>query len=125
MGTVMMDNNFKKLRSLVPILIMNTMAAKEHVLEVERQILLIKEQRREILNTLPLKKMPQVILIELIYHAVLWLNAFPTKTGLLAILLHCKIVYKHKLDFAKHYKAQFGTYCKAHKEPVLPNTMVT
>jgi hypothetical protein len=35
------------------------------------------------------------------------------------------IVYRHKLDFAKHCKAQFGTYCKAHDKPVPTNTMVT
>jgi hypothetical protein len=69
--------------------------------------------------------MPQVILIELIYHVVLWLNAFPTKTGMSAMLLPREIVYRHKLDFAKHCKAQFGTYCKAHNDPVLTNMMVT
>jgi hypothetical protein len=49
--------------------------------EVERHIRLIKERGRGILNTLPFKKMPQVILIKLIYHVVLWLNAYPTKSG--------------------------------------------
>jgi hypothetical protein len=34
-------------------------------------------------------------------------------------------VYRHKLDFAKHCKAYFGMYCKAHDEPVLTNMMVT
>ncbi len=34
-GTVLMDNKFKKLRNLVPVLAVNTTAAKEHVPEVE------------------------------------------------------------------------------------------
>jgi hypothetical protein len=34
-GNVPMDNEFKKLRNLVPILIVNTTAAKDHVPEVE------------------------------------------------------------------------------------------
>ncbi len=38
MGTVLMDNEFEKLRNLVPILVINTTAAKEHVPEVERKI---------------------------------------------------------------------------------------
>jgi hypothetical protein len=69
--------------------------------------------------------MPQIILIGLIYHIVLWLNAFPTKSGVSKMLSPCKIIYRHKLDFAKHCKAQFGTYCKAHDEPTPTNTMVT
>jgi hypothetical protein len=69
-----MDNKFEKLPNLVPILTINTMAAKEHVPEVERMIRLIKERGRGILNTLPFKKMPRLMLIELVYHVVLWLR---------------------------------------------------
>jgi hypothetical protein len=62
-GTVLIDNEFEKLQNLVPILAINTMAAKEHVPEVERKIRLIKERGRGILNTLPFKKMPRLMLI--------------------------------------------------------------
>ncbi len=75
-GTVLMDNEFEKLRNLTLILTVNTTAAKEHVPEVERKITLIKEQGRGILNTLLFKRMPRRMLIELVYHVVLWLNAF-------------------------------------------------
>jgi hypothetical protein len=124
-GTVLMDNKFEMLRVLIPILVANTTAAKEHVPEVERCIRLFKEHRRGILNTLPFKKMPQIILIKLIYHVVLWLKTFPTKSGVSKMLSPCKIVYRHKLDFANHCKAQFGTYCKAQDELTPANMMVT
>jgi hypothetical protein len=124
-GTVLMNNKFEKLRVLIPIHIVNTAASKDHVPEVVRHIHLIKERGRGILNTLTFKKMPQIMLIKLIYHVVLWLNAFPTKSGVSIMLLPCKIVYTHKLDFAKHCKAQFSTYCKAHDEPTPMNMMVT
>ncbi len=120
-----MDNEFEKVRVLILILVVNTTAAKEHMPEVERRIRLIKEGGRGILNTLLMKKMPQIILIELIYYVVLWLNAFQTKSGVSKMLLPRKIVYRHKLDFTKHCKTQFGTYCKAHDEPTPTNTMVT
>ena len=42
-GTVLMNNKFESLRNLIPILAINTTAAKEHVPEVERRIRLIKE----------------------------------------------------------------------------------
>jgi hypothetical protein len=123
-GTVLMDNEFKKLRNLVPILAINTTAAREHVPEVERKIRLIKERGRGILNTLPFKKMPRLILIELIYHVVLWLNAFPAKSGVSETLSPRSIVYRHK-DFAKHCKSPFGTYCEVHDDPTRTNTMAT
>jgi hypothetical protein len=124
-GTVLMDNEFKKLRNLVPVLAVNTTAAKEHVPEVKQRIRLIKERGRGILNTLPFKKMPQIMLIELIYHVVLWLNAFPTKSGVSETLLPREIIMQHKLNFTKHCRARFGSYCEAHDEPVPTNTMVT
>jgi hypothetical protein len=79
-GTVLMGNGFEKLQNLVPILAINATAAKEHVPEVEHKIRLIKEHGRGILNTLPFKRMPRLMQIELVYHVVLWLNAFSAKS---------------------------------------------
>jgi hypothetical protein len=70
-GTVLIDNKFENLRSLIPILAINTTAAKEHVPEVEFRIRLIKERGRGILKTLPFKKLPRIVLIELVHHVVL------------------------------------------------------
>ena len=104
---------------------MNTTAAKEHVPEVECKIRLIKERGRGILNTLPVKKMPRLMLIELVYHVVLWLNAFPANSGVSETLSPREIFYRHKLDFAKHCKSPFGTYCEVHDEPAPTDTMMT
>ena len=41
---VLIENEFKKLRNLMPIFVVNTTAAKEHVPEVKQHIQLIKEQ---------------------------------------------------------------------------------
>ncbi len=54
-GTELMDNDFEKHRNLVPILVGNTTAAKEHMPEVKQRIRLIKECERGILNTLLFK----------------------------------------------------------------------
>jgi hypothetical protein len=98
-GTVLMDNKFKKLCPLVPCLDINTTATQEHVPEIEQCIRLIKKQGRGILNTLPFKQMPQVMLIELIYHVVLWLNAFPSQSGVSNSLSPRELVLWHCLDF--------------------------
>ena len=73
------------------------MAAKEHVPEVERKIRLIKERGRGILNTLPFKRMPRLMLIELVYHVVLWLNAFPAKSEVSDTLSPCEIVSPYRV----------------------------
>jgi hypothetical protein len=86
----------------VPILAINTTAAKEHVPEVKRKIRLIKEWGRGILNNLLFKKMTRLMLTELVYHLVLRLNAFPANSGVSQTLSPHEIVYQHKLDFAKH-----------------------
>jgi hypothetical protein len=83
--------------------------AKEHAPKIKRRIQLIKEQQQGILKTLPYKKMPQLIMVELIYHVILWLNVFSMKLGVSAMLSACKLVMHHKLDFAKHCKAPFGS----------------
>ena len=77
------------------------------------------------MNTLLFKRMPWLMLIELIYHVVLWLNAFLEKSGVSDTLSPCEIVYRHKLDCAKHYKLPFGRYCEVHEEPTPTKTMVT
>jgi hypothetical protein len=120
-----MDNEFEKVWPLVPGLNLNTTAAKEHVPKIKRRIRVIKEQGRALLNTLPYKKMPQLILIELLYHVVLWVNAFPSKSGISETLSPREIVLQHRLDFAKHCRAPFGSYCKAHDEPAPTNNMVS
>ena len=125
MGMVLMDNEFEKLQNLVPILAINTMTAKEHVPEVEHKIRLIKEWGRGILNTLLFKKMPSLMLIELVYHVMLWLNVFPANKGVSETLSPRKNVYRHKLDFVKHCKSPFGMYCEVHDGPAPKNTMVT
>jgi hypothetical protein len=84
----------------------------------------IKERGRALLNTLPFQQMPQIMLIELIYHVVLWLNAFPSKSGISETLSPRKIVLRHNLDFKRHCRAPFGSYCKAHDEPEPTNNMV-
>lgn len=62
------------------------------------------------LNTLPFKKMPQLMLVELIYHVVLWLNAFPMKSGVSTTLSPREMVLRQKLDFRKHCHTLFGSY---------------
>jgi hypothetical protein len=79
--TVLMDTKFESPQNLVPIIAINMTVAHKHVPKIEHRIRVMKEHGQGILKTLPYKKIPQLMLIELIYHVILWLNAFPMKSG--------------------------------------------
>ncbi len=57
----LMDMEFEKLRTMMPHVALNTMAAREHVREAERKIRVIKEKARGTFNTLPYKKLPKLM----------------------------------------------------------------
>jgi hypothetical protein len=76
-----MDREFECLRSNLPELNLNTTAASDHVPDVERQMRVLKERSRAILSTLPFQAIPGRIIIELVYYAAFWLNAFPPSSG--------------------------------------------
>jgi hypothetical protein len=70
----MMDMEFKKLKTLMPHVALNTTAARKYVGEIERKIRVIKERARSTLNTLPRKKLPKLMVIELLHFCVMWMN---------------------------------------------------
>ncbi len=93
---ILMDNEFEKVWDHVPFVDMNTPAVVEHVAEIECCIRMIKECACAILCTLPYKSPPQQILIQLLRFVVMWLNNFPSATGISnqfspreIILCHC------------------------------------
>ena len=80
--TAMMDMEFEKLKTLMPHVALNTTVVQEHVGEIERKIRVIKERARGTLNTLPYKKLPKLMVIELLHFCVMWMNSFPVKSGI-------------------------------------------
>jgi hypothetical protein len=75
--TALMDRKFECLRDNLSGITLNTTAASGHVLEIERQIRVIKERARAIWSTMPFTKVSNRMVVELINFVVFWLNAFP------------------------------------------------
>ncbi len=73
--------------------------------------------------TLPFKHIPRRIKIEFIYFIVLWLNAFPVKSGISSTVSPCKLLVWWKLDYKKHCQVLPEMFCEVHKEPLPSNTM--
>jgi hypothetical protein len=118
-----MDREFECLRGDLPELNLKTTAASEHIPDVERQIRVLKERSRTIRSTLPFKAIPGRIIIELVYCADFWINAFPPSSGVSAFYSPRTIMTGMALDFAKHCKIPFGAYAEAHEEYQQTNTM--
>jgi hypothetical protein len=120
----LMDMEFEKLRTMMPHMALNTTAAGEHVREVEQKIRVVKERVRGMINTLPYKKLPKLMVIELLHFCVMWMNLFPVKSGISQKWSPQELVSKHKLDANKlHCLAPFGSYCEVHLDPELTNTL--
>jgi hypothetical protein len=73
---------FEKLRTMMPHVALNTTVAREHVREVEQKIRVIKERARGTFNTLPYKKLPTLMVIDLFHFCIMWMNLFPVKSGI-------------------------------------------
>ena len=82
--SMLMDGEFVPLKHELSTagIVLNTTAANGHVPKIERQIRVMKERVRATRHTLPFKMIPlTIMLIDLIYSSVLWINAFPPKGG--------------------------------------------
>ena len=69
------------MKELLPTIVCNTTASKEHVAESERKIRVVKERNRGVLNTLLFTYIPRRMKIEFIYFVTLWLNVFPVNSA--------------------------------------------
>jgi hypothetical protein len=118
-----MDNEFEKVCDHVSTIYMNTPAAAEHTAEIEWRIRMIKECCHSILCTLPYKALPQQILIHLLHFVVMWLNNFPSATGISSTFSPRKLILQNHLDYNKHCRTPFGAYCETHEENSPTNSM--
>ena len=73
----LMDMEFVKVKDLVPLVEVNTMATREHVAVIKRKIWHVKERVRATTSEYPFQWIPIMILVHTVYFCVFWLNAFP------------------------------------------------
>ncbi|KAL7461401.1 hypothetical protein ACHAXS_001822 [Conticribra weissflogii] len=121
--TILVDGQFEPLKNHLLNVVVNTTAASEHVGDVERCLRVIKERARAVVSGLPYQRLPKRILIELINFVVLWLNAFPAKNRIARNMSPRKIITRQPIDFTKHCKTEFGSYCEVYDDPTPSNTL--
>ena len=72
---MLMDMEFEKIRDVLPMVEVNTTAAREHVPEIERRIRTIKEHVRSVTSDFPFNPVPILVIVHTVYTIYLWLNA--------------------------------------------------
>lgn len=90
--------------------------------EVESKIRTVTERMR-MLTTLPFSHIPKRMKIIFVYFMVLWMNAFPVKTGISQTYLPRELLVRWRLDYNKHCRVLLGMNCEVHNEPVPTNMM--
>ncbi len=121
--TILMDGEFEKVKDKLPLLLCNTIAAKEHVSKAKRSIQMIKERAMGMICNIPFIYISQRLKKEFIYFVIPWPNVFLVKTGISTIYSPQELLVHWWLDYKKHCRVLSGMYCEAHDEPVSSNTM--
>jgi hypothetical protein len=124
-NTALMDREFECMQDelLTHGINLNTTSASEHVPDVEQQIIVLKERARALRSTLPFKIIPGRMIIEMIANVVLWINAFPTSSGVSKTFSPRTIMTGTALDFNKHCQIPFGSYAEVPEDNNITNTM--
>jgi hypothetical protein len=95
---------------------LNVVSAGEHVPEIERYIRTVKETVRCIYNSLPFKRMPPLLILEMVKSSVQCLNNFPPHAGVFETMSPRAIVTGATVDYNKHCNIEFGAYVQTHEE---------
>ena len=121
----MMDGELEKVKELLPTIVCNTTAAKEHVVEAERNIRVVEERNRGVVNTILFTYIPRRMKIEFIYFVTLWINAFLVNSGVSETFSPREILLHWRMDANNYCRVIPGSYCEVHDKPNPYNTTVS
>ena len=118
-----MDMEFYLVAAKMPHVTVNTEVSREHVGEIDRDIMVVKERGRAMLNMLQFRALPKQVIIELVYFTTLWLIVFPESIGIFKVYSPCDIIFGHKLDSKIHCRMDSGEYSELRDEPFPTNSI--
>jgi len=121
--TFLADNKFAMSKEDMEYLgiCVNVASKNKHVPEVDRQIRVIKERARGVVQTLPFSNMPKKMFVAMINYVVLWLNLLP-KTGQDNSPRDI-ILGEEKINYKTMCQLLFGAYAQVHDDLDITNTM--
>jgi hypothetical protein len=84
---------------------LNIFSHEEHVPVAELRIHTLKEQCQCICNTLPFKKLPGMLVVQIVSTCNFWLNIFPQKDGISRNIKPRELITGVKINYNKHIQA--------------------
>ena len=115
---LLMDGEFECLRSDLMSLgvMLNTTANDEHNPVIERFIRTVKDSVKSTHVMLPFKRVPTLMLTDLVYHTIFWKNGFPHQDSVNDRLSPRTVVTGLPIDHRLHCRLEFGTYVQTHED---------
>ena len=112
-----MDSQFESSRAALKELgvAINITSRDEHVGEIERYIRTVKERVHTTYNSMPFNTIPPRMVMEMVKHAIFWINAFPHATGISATQSPRTLVTGLMVDAKRHARFEFGEYVQMHE----------
>ena len=106
-----------RLGELAPLgITLNKCSHEEYVPVVEQRIQTLKERCRCIQNTLPFKKLPVMLVVQMVSTCNFWLNIYPLTDSISRNINPQELMTGIKIDYNKHIRAEFGEYVQVHEE---------
>ena len=114
---ILMDGQFACIRgNLAELQInLNICSNDEHVVEIKQLNHTLKEQVREIYNTLTFNNIPGRMIVDIAALVIFWINALPPSPYVGGNLIPRQIITGLTTDYTKHCRLQFDEYARVHK----------
>ena len=104
------DKEFECLRESLDTVSLDICGPDEHVPEVERSIRTMKETMRATVHGLPYRRLPKLMIVELVELATRCLNSFPKEDGVSEYMSpHSIVTGQSHMDYNK-VTLEFGSY---------------
>ena len=75
---------------------------------VEHRMWFLKERCRCFQNTVPFKKLPGMLIVQMVSTCNFWLNMYPPTDGISRNINPRELMTGIKIDYNKHMRAEFG-----------------
>jgi hypothetical protein len=124
--TVLADNEFGTLKEKLmneEEVDLNLGAPKQHIPEVERNIRVIKERLRAVINSMPYEYLPSNFKTELVLACVVTLNMIPRQASVSPAHSPWGLITGRSIDYNKHFRLAPGVFCMVHEENAPTNSM--
>jgi hypothetical protein len=117
------DNEFGCIKDDVLPVKLDIVPADSHVGEVERSIRTIRERTRAAVHGMPYKRLPKLMVIELVKEAVRCLNLFPRRDGISTTMSPNTIVTGEGFPDYNKMTLEFGEYVQIYEPTTPTNTL--